>query len=136
MKIAAAVVTALALAVNAVIHLQLAGPFDANAGTLASQGALFRIQALIDILAAGLIIIRPRRWTAAVAAVVALGGLALILITVNVPLDLTAVGLPYLYEPSWYQNKVVSALAQDLAALGALFVALTSRATAVPSKEE
>lgn len=135
MKIAAAIVTVLALAVNAFIHFTLAGPFDANPGALVSQGGLFRIQAVVDILAAILIIVRPRRWTGLIAAVVALGGLALILITVSVPLDLTAIGLPYLYEPSWYQDKVVSAVAQGLAVVGALVVALRSRPPVGPSNE-
>ena len=133
MKIAAAIIAALALAVNAFIHFTLAGPFDANPGTIVSQGGLFRVQAVVDILAAVLVVVRPRRWTALIAGVVALGGLALILLTVNVPLDLTAIGLPYLYEPSWYQDKVVSAVAQGLAAVAALIVALKSRAAATPS---
>jgi hypothetical protein len=39
-----------------------------------------------------------------------------------VPLDLTALGLPYLYEPSWYREKVIAVLAQALAVVGALVV--------------
>ncbi len=129
--IAAAIVTAAGLAVNALVHFNLAGPFDANVGTLLSQGALFRIQAVVDILAAALILFRPRRWTGLIAAVVALGGLALILITVNIPLDLTAIGLPYLFEPVWYQDKYVSAIVQAIAAVAAIAVAI--RAKSIPA---
>ena len=125
--IGAALLTAVALAVNAFIHFNLASAFDGNPGSLGSQGTLFRVQAVLDLLAAVLILVRPRPWTAFVAAVVAGGGLALIVITVTVPLDLTAIGLPYLYEPSWYEDKVVSAVAQGLAVVGALFVVLGSR---------
>ena len=125
--IGAALFTAVALAVNAFVHLSLAGPFDGNPGTLVSQGTLFRVQAVVDLLAAALILIRPRPWTGLVAVVVAVGGLALIIITVNAPLDLTPIGLPYLYEPSWYQDKVVSAVAQGCAAVGALIIVLRSR---------
>lgn len=122
--LAAAVCAAVGLTVSAFVHVTLAGPFDANVGTIASQGVLFRVQAVIDVLAAALIVIRPRRWASLIVAVVALGGLALILVTVAVPLDLTAIGLPYLFEPSWYQNKIVAAVAQGVAALGALVVTL------------
>lgn len=132
---AAAIWAAIGLAVSAYIHLTLAAPFDANTGTLVSQGGLFRIQAVVDVTAAALVVIRPRRWTGLLAAVVALGGLGLIVITVYAPLDLTALGLPYLYEPSWYQDKVVAAVAQGLAAIGALFVAAARGSRAPASKE-
>jgi hypothetical protein len=124
---AAAIWTALALGVNAYVHFVLADPFDGNAGTLVSQGWLFRIEGAADILAAVLILAHPRRWTALIAGVVALGGLVLIVLTVYVPLDLTAIGLPYLYEPSWYQEKIIAVVAQALAIVGALVVAVGAR---------
>jgi hypothetical protein len=124
---AAALWTALALGVNAYVHFVLADPFDGNAGTLVTQGWLFRIEGAADILAAVLILVRPRRWTALIAGIVALGGLVLIVYTVYVPLDLTAIGLPYLYEPSWYQQKIVAVFAQALAIVGAIVVAVGAR---------
>ena len=124
---AAAIWTALALGINAYVHFVLADPFDGNAGTLVSQGWLFRIEGAADILAAVLILVHPRRWTALIAGIVALGGLVLIVFTVYVPLDLTAIGLPYLYEPSWYQQKIIAVLAQALAVVGALVVAVGAR---------
>ena len=124
---AAAIWTALALGINAYVHFVLADPFDGNAGTLVTQGWLFRIEGVADILAAVLILVHPRRWTALIAGIVALGGLVLIVFTVYVPLDLTAIGLPYLYEPSWYQQKIIAVLAQALAVVGALVVAVGAR---------
>ncbi len=124
--------TALALVVNAVIHLQLAGPFDAITGTLIGQGWLFRIQAIVNIAVAILLIVVRRPWVAAAAAVVAAGGLALILITVAVPLDLTSVGLPVLYEPLWYPQKTISAIVQGLAILTAAVLIGALRRTAAP----
>ncbi len=131
LRIALLLVTAIALVVNAVIHLQLAGPFDAITGTLVSQGTLFRIQAAVNIAAALLLITRTR-WAAAVAALVAAGGLALVVTTALVPLDLTAVGLPYLFEPIWYPDKVISAVAQAVALGAALAAALLTRRPAGP----
>lgn len=110
---------AAALLVNAIIHFRLAAPFDAIVGTVASQGDLFRLQAVVNIAAIGLVLVARRRWADALALVIAAGGAALIIVTVLVPLDLTALGLPLLFEPSWYQDKVTALVAQLLAALAA-----------------
>ncbi len=114
------VAIALALVLNAWIHLRLAGPFDGNPGTLLSQGALFRIQAGVNIVAAIVLVVRPRPSTALVAFAVAAGGGALLLLTSLVPLDGTGVGLPFLFEPAWYPAKQTSLVLQALAALLAL----------------
>ena len=124
-------ITAAALIVNAVIHLQLAGPFDAIAGTLIGQGWLFRIQAIVGIVVALLLVVTRRAWVAAIAAVVAAGGLALILITVTAPLDLTALGLPVLFEPLWYPQKTVAAIVQAVAvAAGVVLIGMLRRRNA------
>jgi hypothetical protein len=123
LRIVLLVVTAIALVVNAVVHLRLAGPFDAITGTLVSQGALFRIQAAVNIAAALLLITRTR-WAAALAGLVAAGGLALVVITTLVPLDLSPLGLPVLFEPIWYADKVIAALVQAIALAAGLAAAL------------
>ena len=112
-----AVLIAVALVLNAWIHLRLAGPFDANPGALLSQGALFRIQAVADIAAALLVVLRPRPWTMLIALLAAAGGAAVLALTSVVPLDGTALGLPYLFEPGWYPAKQTSLVLQLLAAL-------------------
>lgn len=127
LRIALLIITAAALVVNAIIHFRLAGPFDAITGTLVSQGVLFRIQAVVNIVAALLLLIVRTRWAAALAALVAAGGLALVVTTALVPLDLTAIGLPFLFEPIWYADKVISAAAQALALVTALAAALLAR---------
>ena len=131
LRIVLLLVTAAALVVNAVIHLRLAGPFDAITGTLVSQGMLFRIQAAVNIAAAALLLTRTR-WAAALAALVAAGGLGLVVITTLVPLDLTTIGLPFLFEPIWYADKIVSAVAQALVLVTALAAALLTRRPAGP----
>lgn len=112
------------LLVNAVIHLQLAATFDAIAGSLLSQGDLFRVQAAAGILITAALVIARRAWVAAVAVVIAVGGLGMLVLSTIVPLDLTALGLPAIFEPVWYPDKVIAALAQGLAALAAAALAV------------
>lgn len=122
-RYALAGVAALGLAVSAWIHAQLATPFDGNRGTLLSQGDLFRIQAAVDALAAVAVLVLPRALPAAGAAVVAAGGAALLVLTVFVPLDLTVLGLPVLFEPVWYPDKLIALVAQFPAVAGAAILA-------------
>ncbi|NHF64150.1 hypothetical protein [Microcella pacifica] len=127
LRIALYALTGAGLIVNAVIHLQLAATFDAVAGPLLSQGDLFRIQAAAGILVTVALVIARRAWVAVIAAVIALGGLGMLVLTTLVPLDLTALGLPAIFEPVWYSDKVIAALAQGLAALTAAALVLVER---------
>ncbi|MBH0109489.1 hypothetical protein I6E81_04865 [Salinibacterium sp. NG22] len=126
-SIAARIWIALALLVNAYVHFVLATPFDAIVGSLVSQGALFRIQSVMNILAAVLVLAVYRWWTGLVVAVIAAGGLALLVASVYVPLDLSAIGLPVIYEPVWYSDKVIAVIAQGFALIGGVAVALLTR---------
>ena len=118
---------AVALLVNAYVHFLLATPFDAIVGSLVSQGALFRIQGVVNILAAVLILVVHRWWTGLVAAVIAAGGLALLVASVYVPLDLSAIGFPVIFEPVWYPDKVIAVVAQGFALIGGLLVVVVAR---------
>lgn len=137
LRFATVVITAAALIVNAVIHLMLAGVYDAIPGALLGQGALFRIQAGVGIVIAValmLSLVTPRitRLAALAAAAVAAGGLALVVITTIVPLDLTAIGLPYLFEPIWFADKITSAVAQAVALVTAVTLAVIAPRRARP----
>lgn len=132
LRIIAILAAAGGLIVNAIVHLALAGVYDAIPGALLSQGALFRIQAVIGIVLAVLLLVSlwMRRFAALIAlaaAVVAGGGLALVVITAIVPLDLTALGLPYLFEPIWFPDKVITVVAQAVALVSAALAALLAR---------
>lgn len=109
-----AVLAAVALLLNAWIHFRLAGPFDANPGALLSQGALFRIQGVVNVVVAILLVVRPRLWTALLAGAVAAGGAAILVLTTITPVDATLIGLPYLFEPGWYPAKQTSLVLQLL----------------------
>jgi hypothetical protein len=66
-------VTVVGLAIDAYIHLRLA-PDLTGVGTSITEADLFRIEAGMAIVAAVLLLVRPNRWTAGLAALVAGGG--------------------------------------------------------------
>jgi hypothetical protein len=111
-------VTVAGLAVDAYVHLKLAGDYDSVKATV-SQGALFRLEAGLAIVAAVLLLVRPGRLTAGIAALVAGGGVVALLLYYFV--DVGKIGpLPNMYEPTWYADKVVTLIAQVVATVTAL----------------
>lgn len=106
------------LAVDAYVHLRLASTFDPVRATV-SQGQLFRVEGVAAILAAVFLLVRPSRLSAAVAAVVAGGGVAAVLLYAVV--DVGPLGpLPNMYDPTWSTLKTLSAAAEAAAALAAV----------------
>jgi hypothetical protein len=122
-RIALIVIAVAGLAVDAYVHLDLASSYDpVKTGTL-SQGDLFRAQSAVAILAALLLLVRPRRWTAAIAAVVAGSALAAVLLYRYV--DIGQIGpIPSMYEASWYTEKTISAIAEAAAFVAAVALLL------------
>ena len=109
---------AVGLAVDAYVHLDLASAYDASSARI-SQGTLFRVEGVAAAVAA-VLVIAVRRWiTDLVAFLVAAGGFAAVVIYRYV--DVGAFGpFPDMYEPIWYTEKTVSAVAELVAALAAL----------------
>jgi hypothetical protein len=110
---------AAALAVSAVIHVQLAPGYQQAAPGGIGQGTLFLVQAGAAALAAVAVLFKGSHLGFAAAAVVALSSLAAVILYryVQVP----ALGpLPSMYEPVWYTAKTITAVAE--AAAGALAV--------------
>ncbi len=123
-------VTAAGLAVDVYVHWHLAPRFDTLKGTVAphiSQGQLFRLEAVLALLAMLLVLLLRHRSAAGFAFLVAAGGLAAVLLYRYV--DVGAIGpLPDMYDPTWYTEKTVSAIAEAGAALTALlYVFLPAR---------
>jgi hypothetical protein len=109
--------TVVGLAVDAYVHVKLAGGYDSVAASV-SQGTLFRIEAGMAIVAAVLLVIRPNRLTAGLAALVAGGGVFALLLYYFV--NVGELGpLPNMYEPVWYSDKVVTLIAQIIATITA-----------------
>lgn len=109
---------AVGLAVDAVIHLQLAPSYQLAAPGGIGQGNLFRIEAVAALVAAVVVLVRPSRSAYGAAFLIAAGGLGAVLLYryVNVP----ALGpIPRMYEPVWFFKKSLSAVSQVVAASAA-----------------
>ena len=124
--------TAAALAIDSYVHADLIDLSAHNRSDGLSQGDLFRIEAAVSALAALLVLGLPwaRRLVWALAFVVAASALAGVMIYASY--DLGAIGpIPDMYEPSWYGEKTLSAVAEAVAAgialLGCLVVSRAAR---------
>jgi hypothetical protein len=116
------------LAVDAALHVDLAGAYEPVRTSVLSQADLFRAEGVVAGLAALLLVVRPRRYSAAIAAVVA--GSALAALLVYRYYDLGRLGpVPSMYEPVWYGKKTVAAIAEGIAGIAAvaLVIVLTGR---------
>ncbi|MFG1806782.1 hypothetical protein [Streptomyces sp. NPDC049040] len=111
------VIAAAGLAVDAYVHADLAPQYDAVDATF-SQGDLFRAEAALSALAALLILVWRRFLGDAFGWLVAAGGFALLVVYRYV--DVGKLGpLPNMYEPVWYTEKKVVAVAQLVAVAAA-----------------
>lgn len=121
------VLTAAALAVDAVVHARLAPGYQSAAPEGFGEGN-FLAEAVTAAVAALYVLIRGSRAAWILALLTAGGGLAVLLLYRYI--DLPAFGpFPAMYEPIWFFDKTLTALAQGLAVLlaaAALF--LRSRA--------
>jgi hypothetical protein len=122
-------VAVVGLAVDAYVHFDLAANYDAIKTSTLSQGDLFRVEAVAAVLAALVLLIRPRRYTALFAFLVAAGGLAAVLVYRYY--NIKGFGpFPAMYEPVWYTEKTQSAYAEAAAALaGAALLAMPHTTT-------
>lgn len=119
----ARLLAAAGLALDASLHAELAGRYDAVTATL-SQGLLFRVEAALAALAALLVLAWRRPAADAFAWVVATGGLALLLLYTYV--DVGQLGpVPDMYDTGWSGEKKLTVLAQAVAALATAFLLLT-----------
>jgi hypothetical protein len=125
------------LLIDAYVHFHLAPAYSGVRSSMLSQGDLFRAEATVAVIAAAALLFRPRRYTAALAFLVAAGGTAAVVLYTYV--NLGGFGpLPNMYDPSWYTEKTLSAVAEGIAAIAALVLLgvlhtearLTSDATA------
>jgi hypothetical protein len=117
-------VVAAGLGVDAYVHWHLAPGFDGVKGTASpqiSQGELFRVETALALIAMVLVLVTRRRVAAMVAFLIAAGGLGAVLLYGYV--DVGGWGpLPNMYDPFWYPEKTMSAVAEAVAALGALWL--------------
>jgi hypothetical protein len=116
------VLVVVGLAVDAYVHLHLAPDFQGVRSSSLSEATLFRVEAVAAILAALALVLRPRRYTAAFAFLVAAAGTAAVVVYRYV--DVGAFGpVPNMYDPFWAPTeKWVSAVAEGVAAVSALLL--------------
>ena len=117
------------LATDAYVHLHLARPFDGIRTSSLSQGDLFRVEAVLAILAALALAARPRPYTALIAFLVSAGGLAAVLLYAWV--DVGRIGpVPDMYDPYWSTQKASSIVGEAAAAVAslALYAVMRSKA--------
>jgi hypothetical protein len=130
---ALALLAAAGLAVDAYTHFDLASTYGFNKTSVLSEALLFRLEAVLAILAAIAAIVRRNRLTALVVVLVAGGGLALLLVYRYV--DIGRLGpIPSMYDPEWFPEKVASAAGEAVALLAGLaLLALGSDAAPRPA---
>lgn len=111
------ILTAAALVTDTVVHLRDAYYYDANAGSLITQGELFRVQAAVAIAVAILVLAWPR-WPAWVVAFLVTASAAAAVIAYTYLSIGPFAGLPGMYEPTWGPpGKLLSAFAEGAGAL-------------------
>jgi hypothetical protein len=107
-------VAAVALLVDAQKHWHLAPTYDLVRSDTISQGTLFRVEAVMAVLAAAGVLVFRNLLVRLAAFGVAAGGLGAVLLYRYV--NVGAIGpLPSMYEPIWYHDKTVSTLSQVVA---------------------
>ncbi|MBG6189339.1 hypothetical protein IWX64_000259 [Arthrobacter sp. CAN_A212] len=113
------VAIAIGLAIDAFVHVQLAANYQIAYPGGMGGGTLFWLQAAAAVLAAFYVLLRGSRLSYLIAAVVALS--AFVAVVVSAYVQLPAIGpIPAMYEPIWFFEKTLSAVAEGLAGILAL----------------
>lgn len=114
-------ITAAGLLIDAFVHFHLAGSYSGVRTNYLSEGDLFRAEATAAVIVAAALLIRPRRYTAAAAFLVAAAGTIAVVFTRYV--NIGGFGpIPNMYDPAWYLEKTLSAVAEGIAAVTALLL--------------
>ena len=134
--VALRVLVSAALAVDAIVHLRLASDYQLAAPGGIGQGNLFRIEAAVAIAVGLYVLFIGSRTAYGAAFLVAASALAAVLVYRYV--DVPSIGpIPSMYEPLWFFQKSLSAVAEGAGALlAASGVALTTfAASSLPARE-
>lgn len=127
------VLVAAALAVDAVVHLRLAADYQLAYPDGIGGGNLFRVEAAVALLAALYVLLRGSRPAYSLAFLVAIS--AFLAVVVSRYVQIPSIGpIPSLYEPLWFFEKTLSAVAEGAGAvLAAVGFALAGRCSATRS---
>ena len=120
------IVIAAGLAVDAVVHLRLASEYQLAFPDGVGGGTLFRVEAVVALVAAVGVLLRADRRILLFAFAVAATAFVAVLVTRYV--EVPALGpLPSMYEPLWFFEKSLSAVAEGVAAVAALAALVIQR---------
>lgn len=108
------ILVAACLVADAVVHLRLAGQYaQASAPGHLSEGLLFRVESVVALVVALLVLVLGNRAVYAAAFLVA--GSAFVAVLLLRYVDVPAFGpVPSMYEPLWFGQKTISAVAEGL----------------------
>ena len=111
------VLVAACLVVDAVVHLRLATTYgQATVPGHLSEGLLFQMESIAALVVAVLVLVLGNR--AAFAAAFIVGASAFVAVMLSRYVNVPAFGpLPSMYEPVWFAEKALSAVAEGLAAV-------------------
>ncbi|MFI0352380.1 hypothetical protein [Actinomadura sp. 9N407] len=120
------VLVAAGLLIDAYVHWSFAPDMvNVGEGGAITGDVLFRGQAVVAAVVAVLVLLWARRWTYAIAFVVAVSAFGAVLLYYMV--DLSTLGpIPDLYDPAWYREKTISAIGEAVAATAAMFGIMTA----------
>jgi hypothetical protein len=117
-RVALRAVIAVTLLVDVVVHLRLAPGYQESAPHGIGAGNLFRVEAAAALLVAVWVVWRGSR--AALLAAFAIGLSACAAVVLYRYVDVPALGpIPAMYEPVWFAQKSVSAVAEAITAVAA-----------------
>ncbi|MCP2343500.1 hypothetical protein [Actinomadura rupiterrae] len=120
------VLVAAGLIVDAVVHWRYAPQMKYVPGGSIHADKIFYAQAVVAGVVALLVLFHARRWTYAVAFLVAASAVGALLLYYYV--DVGALGpLPNMHEPIWYAQKTESLVGEGIAAVAAVIGFLTVR---------
>ncbi|MEV5569572.1 hypothetical protein AB0L06_05955 [Spirillospora sp. NPDC052269] len=122
------------LAVDAVVHWRFAPQMKYVPGGSIHADTIFYVQAVVAGIAGLLVLVRARRWTYALALLVAASAVGALLLYFYV--DVGVLGpIPNMHDPMWYPEKTQSIVGEGVAALAALVGLLTVRGRPSPAME-
>src|SRR5918999_495722 len=114
MKLLLRLFVAAGLAVDAIVHWIFAPEMAGVEGGSIGGDTLFYAQAVLAGVVGVLVLAWPRRWTYAIAFVVAVTAFGAVFLYRYA--DVGALGpLPEMYEPVWYPEKTISAIGEGVA---------------------
>jgi hypothetical protein len=113
-ELAFRLLVAAGLLIDAAVHAHLSGRYQQAQPGGIGEGTLFAVEAASAVGAAAYLLLRHSRPAYLLAALVGIGGLAVLLLYRY--FSLPAFGpIPAMYEPIWYPEKVLSAAAEGVA---------------------